>query len=239
MRILVVNDDGVLSPGIVALAETAARMGEVWVVAPLEQCSAMSQKLTIFDEMAVRRVDFPAPVQGAWSVGGSPADCVMLALEHLLDFRPDYVFSGVNEGWNAGFDIAYSGTVGACHEAVMRGIPAIAFSNKGRSDLSLARERMEPLARELIALGQAPGEIWNINFPGCPAGECRGVLYERRIAPVPAYRGLVSARREGDAELIRLTGVPCTRAEAPDGTDIAAVLDGYISVGKIKCPVLL
>ena len=211
MRILVVNDDGVLSPGIVALAETAARMGEVWVVAPLEQCSAMSQKLTIFDEMAVRRVDFPAPVQGAWSVGGSPADCVM---------------------------IAYSGTVGACHEAVMRGIPAIAFSNKGRSDLSLARERMESLARELIALGQAPGEIWNINFPGCPAGECRGVLYERRIAPVPAYRGLVSARREGDAELIRLTGVPCTRAEAPDGTDIAAVLDGYISVGKIQCPVL-
>ena len=238
MRILVVNDDGILSPGIVALAETAARLGEVWVVAPLEQCSAMSQKLTIFDEMAVRPVDFPAPVQGAWSVGGSPADCVMLALEHLLDFRPDYVFSGVNEGWNAGFDIAYSGTVGACSEAVMRGVPAIAFSNKGRSDLSVARSYMEPLARELIALGQAPGEIWNINFPGCPIEEHRGVLYERRIAPAPAYRGLISARREGDTELIRLKGVPSTREQAPDGTDLAAVLDGYTSVGKIKCPVL-
>ena len=238
MRILVVNDDGVLSPGIVHLAETAARLGEVWVVAPAEQCSGMSQKLTIFGEMPVRRLDFPVPIRGAWSVGGTPADCVKLALDYLLEQRPDYVFSGINDGWNAGFDIAYSGTVGACSEAVMSGVPAIAFSAKGRSDLSLARAMAEPLARELIALGQGPGEIWNINFPGCSVEECRGVLRERRIAPAPAYRGLLSVRREGDTEILSMKGVPSAREEAPDGTDLAAVLDGYISVGKIKIPVL-
>ncbi len=238
MRILVVNDDGIFSPGIVHLAEMACRLGEVRVVAPREQCSGMSQKLTIFDEMILRREDFPAPVRDAWSVGGTPADCVKLALDYLPDFRPDYVFSGVNEGWNAGFDIAYSGTIGACSEAVMNGVPAIAFSNKGRSDLSAALEHMEPLARELIARGQAPGEIWNINFPGCPAADCRGVLYGRRIAPLPIYRGELSVRREGDAQILSLRGVPCTREQVPDGTDVAAVLDGYVSVGKIKCPVL-
>ena len=238
MRILVVNDDGILSPGIAALAETAARLGEVWVVAPQEQCSGMSQKLTIFGEMHLHRVDFPVPVRGAWGLRGTPADCVKIALDHLLDFRPDYVFSGVNEGWNAGFDIAYSGTVGACYEAVMSGVPAIAFSAKGRSDLSLARAMMEPLARELIALGQAPGEIWNVNFPGCSVEDCRGVLYDRPIAPAPAYRGLLSVRHAGEARILSMTGVPCTREEAPDGTDLAAVLDGFISVGKIKCPVL-
>ena len=238
MRILVVNDDGVLAPGITALAETASRLGEVWVVAPVEQCSGMSQKLTIFDELHLRPVEFPVPVRGAWSLRGTPADCVKIALDHLLDFRPDYVFSGVNNGWNAGFDIAYSGTVGACYEAVMNGVPAIAFSAKWDSDLSLARAMMEPLARELIALGQAPGEIWNVNFPGGSVEECRGVLYDRPIAPVPAYRGVLSFRHEGETRILKQTGVPSTREEVPDGTDIAAVLDGYVSIGKIKCPVL-
>lgn len=238
MRILVVNDDGIQAPGIAFLAEMAAKLGEVWVVAPLEQCSGMSQKLTIFDEMQLRRVAFPAPVQGAWGVSGTPADCVKLALDYLLDFRPDYVFSGVNEGWNAGFDIAYSGTVGACFEAVMNGIPAIAFSAKGRGELAIARAMMEPLARELIALGQGPGEVWNINFPGCSSAACRGVLRDRPIAPIPVYRGVISIRHEGNTKLLSMKGMPCTREEAPDGTDVAALLDGYISVGKIKSPVL-
>ena len=238
MRILVVNDDGIRSPGIEHLARMASVLGEVWVVAPNQQCSGMSQKLTLFDEMPVRCEDFPAAVQGAWSVGGTPADCVKLALDHLLDFRPDYVFSGINDGWNAGFDIAYSGTIGACYEAVMNGIPAIAFSAKGRSDLSIALEYMEPLARELIELGQGPGEIWNINFPDGTPDTLKGVLRGRRIAPLQLYRGVLSVRHEGEAHMLSQKGVPCTRDQAPDGTDIAAVLDGFISVGKIKSPVM-
>lgn len=239
MRILVVNDDGISSPGIETLARVAVGLGDVWVLAPSHQCSGMSQKLSIFDEMPLREADFPVPVKAAWSLGGTPADCVKVALEHLLDFKPDYVFSGVNDGWNAGFDIAYSGTIGACFEAVMNGIPAIAFSAKGRGDLEIAEAYMPAIARELIHLGQNTGEIWNVNFPSGPVSKLRGILRDRTIAPMQLYNGVFSARRHPEGHLmISQTGVPVEKGIAPDGTDIAAVLDGYISVGKIISPVM-
>ena len=239
LRILIVNDDGIRSPGIAALAKVAAQFGETYVVAPDEQCSGMSQKLSLFDEMALRESAFPVPVAGAWSLGGTPADCVKIALEHLLDFKPDYIFSGVNDGWNAGFDIAYSGTIGACYEAVMNGIPAIAFSAKGRGDLTIAERYMPEIAAELIERGQGRGEIWNVNFPSGPLSELRGILRERFIAPMQLYNGVFTARLhpEGHA-LISQKGVPIEKGAAPAGSDIAAVLDGYISIGKIKSPVM-
>lgn len=239
MRILVVNDDGINSPGIAALARVAAELGEVWVVAPDQQCSGMSQKLSLFNEMALRTADFPVAVKGAWSLGGTPADCVKVALDHLLDFKPDYVFSGVNDGWNAGFDIAYSGTIGACYEAVMNGIPAIAFSAKGKGDLAIAERYMPELARELLALGQARGEIWNVNFPAGPVSDLRGILRERFLAPMQLYSGVFTAREHPEGcRMISQKGVPIEKGIAPEGSDIAAVLDGYISIGKIKSPVM-
>lgn len=239
MRILVVNDDGIRAPGIEALARVAAELGEVWVVAPEEQCSGMSQKLSLFSEMPLRKADFPVPVRGAWSLGGTPADCVKIALDHLLDFKPDYLFSGVNDGWNAGFDIAYSGTIGACYEAVMNGVPAIAFSSKSRGDLEIAEQYMPELARELIALGQQPGEIWNVNFPAGPLAALRGIQRGRRVAPMQLYNGVFTARPHPDGHaMLSQKGVPIGPGIAPEGTDIAAVLDGFISVGKIMSPLM-
>lgn len=240
LRILVVNDDGIRSPGIAALAGVAARFGEVYVVAPHEQCSGMSQKLTLFDEMALRKENFPVPVAGAWSLGGTPADCVKIALDHLLDFKPDYVFSGVNDGWNAGFDIAYSGTIGACFEAVMNGIPAIAFSAKSKADMEIAERYMPEIAEELLVLGQARGEIWNVNFPSGPLSELRGILRERFIAPMQLYNGVFTAREHPKGHTaITQKGVPVEKGIAPQGSDIDALLDGYISIGKIKSPVMV
>ncbi len=239
MRILIVNDDGIRSPGLAALARMAKRFGEVWVVAPETQCSGMSQKLTLFDEMSLRRADFPVEVAGAWSLGGTPADCVKVALEHLLPFRPDYVFSGVNDGWNAGFDVVYSGTIGACQEAVMNGIPAIAFSAHGSGDLPTAERWMPAIAEELLALGQKRGEIWNVNFPAGSPDEVRGILRDRFLAPLQLYNSVFSARPHPEGhDMIRQKGVPIGQGLAPDGSDIAAVLDGYISIGKIKSSVM-
>lgn len=239
LRILVVNDDGICSPGIAALAAVAAQLGETYVVAPAEQCSGMSQKLTLFDDMALRRADFPVPVAGAWSLGGTPADCVKIALEHLLGFKPDYIFSGVNDGWNAGFDIAYSGTIGACFESVMNGIPAIAFSSKSKGDMEIAEQYMPRIAAELIERGQNRGEIWNVNFPSGPVSKLRGILRERFVAPMQLYNGVFTARQHpaGHA-LISQKGVPIEKGVAPEGSDIAAVLDGYISIGLIRSPVM-
>ena len=148
MNILVVNDDSIHSPGIALLAREAAKLGKVWVVAPASQCSAMSHRLSINSAMRVARVpDFPAPVEGAWSVTGTPADCVKVALHYILKEKPDYVFSGINDGYNVGYDIAYSGTLGAAMEAVMNGIPAIAFSNAMRYPLDLPHAYLADIAR--------------------------------------------------------------------------------------------
>ena len=116
LNILVANDDGIASPGLLRLANAAARLGDVWVAAPAGQCSGMSQRVTIAEKLIVKPVNFPIGVRGAYSVSGTPADCVSAALTLLGELRPDFVFSGINEGCNAGFDIANSGTIGAAME---------------------------------------------------------------------------------------------------------------------------
>ena len=235
MRILIVNDDGIRAPGIAALARMAVQLGEVWVVAPDRQCSGMSQKLTLFENMPVKEEAFPVPVCGAWSVGGTPADCVKLALNCLLDVRPDYVFSGVNDGCNTGFDVGYSGTIGACLEAVLNGIPAIAFSAMAHSSMEIADAYMKPIAEELIARGLAPGEIGNVNFPAGTPDTLRGILRDRRLAPMQMYDSVFSVSRDANGTLCYAQqGVVISPDKAPEGTDIAAVLKGYISIGKIK-----
>ena len=236
MRILVVNDDGISAPGIFALAEAAARFGEVWVVAPEHQCSCMSQHLTIFKDMALKEADFPVPVRAAWSLGGTPADCVKTALAGILDFRPDYVFSGVNDGWNTGFDIAYSGTIGACFEAVMNGVPAMAFSAAGKDDLTAAAEHMPRIMEELLARPLPAGELWNVNFP---AHAPKGILRERTIAPMQLYSGFYRlGTHPAGHKILTESAVPIGPGLAPAGSDVAAVLDGYISIGKIRSPLM-
>jgi len=239
MRILLVNDDGIQARGIAALARAAVRFGEVWVVAPETQCSGMSQRLTFFREMALKKAEFPVPVQAAWSLGGTPADCVKVALAHLLDFRPDYVFSGINDGWNAGYDIAYSGTIGACFEAVMNGIPAIAFSAKREDNWEIAERFLPEIMEELLTLGQKPGEIWNVNFPAGPLSSLRGILRNRQIAPMQMYRDAFTARQHPEGHtMLSLGGVMAEKGSAPEGSDAAALMDGFISVGKIQSPVM-
>ena len=136
MKIWVVNDDGIDSDGIKVLARHALKFGEVTVIAPVEQCSGMSQRLTIglFENGKVKRnikkVPFPVKgVKAAYAVKGTPTDCVIVASEYITE-KPDIVFSGINHGENAGIDILYSGTIGAAMEALVQRIPAIAFSLK-------------------------------------------------------------------------------------------------------------
>ncbi len=109
---------------------------------------------------------------------------------------PDVVFSGINIGYNAGFDIAYSGTVAAAIEAVLNGIPAIAFGT-ARRQLRRDRPIHTDIARELLAAPLAPGEIWNVNFPGCPLDEFKGILRERTIAPKFIFDNTYSANHRG------------------------------------------
>ena len=239
-NILVVNDDGIGAEGIVRLAEAASRYGRVWITAPERQCSGMSQKITIFEPISVTPCDFPVAVEGAWRIGGSPADCVKAAVNFLMtEEKPDYVFSGVNNGYNTGFDTAYSGTVGAAMEALMKGIPAIAFSNHYNGNWETVDRWLEELIGELIETPLPPFEMWNVNFPGVPLSECRGILRGRRVAPLQLYRDLYTREERPDGGFnICNASLPVPPHLAPEDSDVYAVLSGHISVGTLRCSVL-
>ena len=241
MKILVVNDDSINAPGIAVLAKAALELGEVTVVAPAHQCSAMSQKLTIHGSMRVDKVDnFPVPVKAAYKVEGTPVDCVKVALNYILEEKPDYVFSGINDGYNAGFDIAYSGTLGAAFEAVMNGVPAMAFSNTMHSSLAIAEEHLASIAKELVAKGQGCGEVWNVNFPAVEPSELKGILWDRVVAPMQFYTEDYQVTHQDDGSvLLTPQGTPIKPGDSvPAGTDVEALFNNYISIGKVKSVVL-
>lgn len=237
MKILIVNDDSIHAPGIEVLARAALELGEVTVVAPAHQCSAMAQRITLRETLNVRRAeDFPIPVKAAWQVDGTPADCVRVAM-HILEEKPDLVLSGINAGWNAGFDIVHSGTLGAAFEANLYGIPAMAFSNAHGADLDAAAQHLPAILRELTVLEPLRDGVWNVNFPG---GEPKGILRKRRVAPAPLFREhyIPTPLPDGSADYA-LEGTPLAPGDpVPAGSDLEAVLDGYISVGFVRCPVL-
>lgn len=236
MNILVVNDDSISAPGIAVLAKTAMELGDVWVVAPEFQCSAMSQKLTLRDPLTVKKVeDFPVNVKAAWQVGGTPVDCVKVALDYILPEKPDYVFSGINNGYNAGFDIAYSGTLGAAFEAVRNKIPAMAFSVAGDSHLQAMEPYLPAVIRELVQTEPEQGTVWNVNFPAMKSRPLMGILRDRIPAPVSMFQETYIESRQPDGSvLLDCQGTPTPDAQIPAGTDAEAVRRGYISIGKVK-----
>src|SRR3954452_2702312 len=157
MRFLITNDDGILAHGIECLIEAALPLGEVAVGAPDREQSATSHSLTLHHPLRpVKRGD------RRYQVDGTPTDCVMLAVEALMQDRPDYVLSGINHGQNMGEDVLYSGTVAAAMEGLALGIPSIAISFAGgdlRADLTYLKEQIKiltPLLRHLTSLPSFP-----------------------------------------------------------------------------------
>lgn len=239
MRILVVNDDGIKAEGIIRLARAAQTFGEVWVVAPKHQCSAMSSRITLRGEIAVEREGFPVEDITAYSVDGTPADCVKIALTELMPEKPDIVFSGINHGFNAGIDIQYSGTVGAAMEALLNGIPAIAFSSEVHGSVEVVEEYLVPIAEELLKKPLPANEIWNVNFPGCTLAELKGVRRDCVPAQTPFYRDHFQRVRESERGfVVSAAGIPVT-TPFPAETDAYAIQNGYISVGTIRSMILV
>ena len=174
-RILVTNDDGIHSAGIIALAEALETLGEVLVVAPAHEMSAASHSLTLTRPLRIERID-----DRHYSIDGTPTDCVTLAMNHLLkDGLPDIVVSGINKGGNLGEDVSYSGTVAGALEASIYGLPGIAVSLVQRTNfdfLSAAKFATE-LARRVLGDGLPRGTLLNVNVP---PGPIRGVRVTRQ-----------------------------------------------------------
>ena len=238
-RILAINDDGIQDVGLRKLVEAASRFGPVWVVAPDHECSGMSQRISILENLVLKPCDFPVPVEGAWSLSGTPADCVQVALNGLLPVKPDFVISGMNNGHNTGMNIAYSGTIGAAMEALMHGIPAIAFSNGYNGSFETAEAYLPLLLEDLMQTPLPPNEIWNVNFPGIPLEDCRGIQIDRIVAPIHPFRVCFEREDLGNGSFsLRVGGSHISAEEAPENSDVEAVLNGYVSVGRVRCNVL-
>lgn len=220
MKIWVVNDDGIDSNGIKALARHAAVFGDVTVIAPVDQCSGMSSYITLGlygeprTEDKFQKVPFGVEGIDAYAVKGTPTDCVIMA-EHFLKEKPDFLFSGINRGENAGLDILYSGTIGAAMEALVSGIPAIAFSQKWEvTDFDLVDQEIDGIIKELLSRKLPANQIWNVNFPAFRPETFKGILWDC----VPSQRRYnQTAEETNDVEK----------------ADRVALEQGYISIGTI------
>lgn len=168
--ILICNDDGIFSKGIHALAEVAAEFGEVAIVAPDRQQSAVGHSITILNPLRYNRFRLNDRFEGL-AVTGTPADCVKLAHDKLLPRKPDLVLSGINHGSNAGINIIYSGTVSAATEGTILGYPSIAVSCMDfadDADLSGSMEAARRVVSYVLDHGLPRGVTLNVNAPGGP-----------------------------------------------------------------------
>lgn len=160
--ILVSNDDGIRSHGILKLASALRRVGKVYVVAPDRERSAASHSLTLHRPLRVERIG-----EGVYAVDGTPTDCISIAVNGIMPARPDIVVSGINKGANLGEDVTYSGTVSAAMEGTLMGIPSFAISLAGRDgfDFKDAARFAAILARRILKSGLPKDTLLNVNVP--------------------------------------------------------------------------
>jgi 5''/3''-nucleotidase SurE len=168
--ILVSNDDGIFSNGIRALAEVAATFGDVEIVAPDRQQSAVGHAITVSTPLRAQKTMVAGKFPGH-AVNGTPADCIKLAHNQLLDRKPDLIVSGINHGSNAGINILYSGTVSAATEGTILGYPSLAVSCTDfneESDLSGCRDAAQKVIAYILEHGLERGVTLNLNAPAGP-----------------------------------------------------------------------
>lgn len=225
-KILVTNDDGLGAPGLSALAKALEPLGEIWVAAPNAEKSGASRAITIHEPIRADPMG-----ERTWIVQGTPSDCVMLALNELLGFRPDAVLSGINPGPNLGENIFYSGTVAGAAEAAKYGIPGIAVSVNARHgiDYSAACELALKVTRRALAGGLPPGTALNVNVPH-PA--YRGVRITHQSSKISRNFFKASQDPRGRPYYWMDEEVPWEDAEA--GSDYEAIRDGYASVTPMR-----
>jgi 5'-nucleotidase len=232
MRILLTNDDGIDSPGLKALRQIAGELSsDVWVVAPETNQSGASHSLTLHEPLRMRQVD-----ERTFAVRGTPTDSVIMGVRHLLkDKVPDLVLSGVNRGANMADDVTYSGTIAGAFEGTILGIRSMALSqafgietNKGlKWETAIAHG--PGLIAKLLAIEWAPFTVMNINFPDREPGAVAGTVVTtqgRRDAGLLQ----IDERRDTWGNPYYWLAFERRRSSTREGTDLAAVYSGRISV---------
>ena len=226
-RILVTNDDGVHSEGIKALADALRPLGEITVVAPIQEASAIGHALTLRRPL---RIDDIGP--NVFAVDGTPTDCVNLAITQVLKGKPDLIVSGINKGWNLGDDVTYSGTVSGALEGALLGIPSIAVSTqrvRDECEFGPSAIAAEQVARAVLEHGMPRFTLLNINVPMGPNKGFRVTVQAKRN-----HVTVVDARMDPRHREYYWIEEGENEWEPHDRSDYQAVRDGYISITPLQ-----
>ena len=229
--ILVTNDDGITAPGLRNLIEVMNEIGEVVVVAPDSPQSGMGHAITINSTLYCDKIKVTDGPQLEYSCSGTPADCVKLAINELLDKKPDLCVSGINHGSNSSINVIYSGTMSAAIEAGIEGVPAIGFSLldfKWNADFKPLKEYIKKISLEALKKGIPKDVVLNVNFPLLKNGKIKGMKICRQAR---AYWVEEFDKRTNPMgrEYYWLTGTFINEDKGED-TDEWALNKGYISI---------
>lgn len=221
MKILLTNDDGYNAEGIRILLKKLKKYGDVFLVAPETHMSGASMSRAFWDKIRVTKYE-----DNIYSVTGTPADSVVLAL-HGLNIRPDVVISGINNGFNISSDTVYSGTIGACMEAIKVGIPAIAFSSD-YNDFSHAKRDLDYVMDFILKNDLLSDKyLLNVNFIRKSLRKTKGIqITDLGMRPMEHFY-----QRDGDYYIAKRMHL---NYEPEVGTDVFAVRNGYISITPLK-----
>ncbi|MBR0139164.1 MAG: 5'/3'-nucleotidase SurE [Firmicutes bacterium] len=231
--ILITNDDGIRADGLMRLIAAALPYGEIWVIAPESQRSASSHAISLLSPIDIRPYGLGIPGVRAFTCSGTPADCVRVGSVSLMPKKPDLLLCGINRGYNCGTDIQYSGTVGAALEGVFQGFRSVAFS-EGRLSSDVCEACLETVLAEVISLDPGENAIINVNFPDCPLPEFKGILRDRTVSKSMLYIDGYALRETREDGTMSFTVDGVYHEEAEEGSDLRAVLDGYISIGRVR-----
>jgi 5'-nucleotidase len=226
MRILLTNDDGIFAPGLTAIYKELVKIGDVMVVAPADSRSGTSHSITFAEPLLCSQVDVNGIFKG-FSVEGSPADCVKLAVMQLCEEPIDLIVAGINHGANIGINVYYSGTVAAAMEGVFLNIPSVAMSLAAERsmDFELAAEYCSQVLEKLLPV--KTGHVLNINIPPLSMGQPKGV----KVVPQSTQamnEHYIAQENENGQTVFQLAG-GLHKIEAKPA-DVAALIDGFITV---------
>ncbi|HBI46567.1 MAG TPA: 5'/3'-nucleotidase SurE [Planctomycetales bacterium] len=236
MRILLTNDDGIYAPGLRALLPELRRLGEVLVVAPATEQSAVGHSVTLTNPLIVQEVLDDERKSIGWAVEGRPADCVKLALRELLPWRPDVVVSGLNAGSNAGINVLYSGTVAAAVEGAFFRVTSVAcsleYSKPTPPDFARGAAYARQIVEQILARKPAVGSLFNVNIPDLERHTPRGV----RMVPqnMAAYEESYDRRTDPRGRVYFWSNPEFGCPDPHPDSDVTALKEGWITVTPLQ-----
>jgi 5'-nucleotidase len=236
MRILLTNDDGIYAPGLRALRPALLKLGEVVVVAPATEQSAVGHSVTLTTPLIVQEVLDEERRPMGWAVEGRPADCVKLALRELLPEPPDLIVSGLNAGSNAGINVLYSGTVAAAIEGAFFRRTSIAcsleYTRLRPLDFTRGAEMACSVIEQILARRPADGTLFNVNIPSSERGPVRGIrVVPQNVAP---YTEEFDRRVDPRGRVYFWSSPNFSCPEPHPDTDVTALAEGYVTVTPLQ-----